>query len=732
MNNLNDPYMTNNDHAINRTNCNSHEEEENNIYVDKQNICASKCVAQNNNITSRKRYINYNNISGAYNNAHNNFYNQYKKKPKKNYNNKKIFCENQQNGLYHIDVLNNINFSNNKYVMNKIKKPFERNKEKKSCSYGLYKDVNDCTTYILDNKIYEDNNLYLKNDILPDYEQNKNDTNYRNKKYIRDCQYICSNNELSQNSHNNHSSLLSCEDIVIKKSVKKGSYNTNENNDGIDCFENGINERYNNLDINYREQNEENNDEIIEREEYLKKKNIRKYHDEQVNKKKRNINILSKNEILKDAIEYFQNCSSRNNDNNIYCDSSNEEEINIKTLYYKENICFVCKEKEYIYKCPYCEIPTCSLECSKNHKKIFKCIQKLKKNLKIKNISKDNFDESILYKDFLYLQNIETIIQGNYKYIKIKDYETTKIWLLHNKKFNKLFKKRKIILLKAPIFTKIHNENKTFISNHIIFWSIKITFININIKILYHQINENLTFLQLIQFLCSKIDKLQTKIFIYLQNVKSIYISLKNEQTNNNNNNNNNNNSNNNSNNNNKSDVNKYCSVQQVLRKSLCGKTFYEYPHFYMELFYEHDKPITNPLYDLEKKKQQDNQHTYKQHEDKCKPTDKEDNTIDMDEGDNDDNDGGDNNNDGCDNDNNGGDNDNNGGDNDNDNDEGDNNNVEGDNDNDEDDDYNDEDDDYNDEDDDYNDEGDDYNDEGDDYNDLGEDDMNNNDYNNM
>ncbi|KYN99145.1 hypothetical protein PRSY57_0803900 [Plasmodium reichenowi] len=710
MNYLKDPYVVNNEHEINRNNCYLHEEEKKNINVQQKDfinvqqkdfinveqkdfinvqqkdfinveqnefinveqnefinveqkdfINVEESIPQNNDICSRKRYINYNNFSGPYN-IHNNFYNHYKKQ-KKHYNannfypRNNIFCHNQQNGVYHMNI-NNINVSKNGCIMNKITKSFEKKKQKKSSSHGLYKHVNDTTTCLLDNQIYEPKNLYLNTDSFVDCEQNKNDSKkHRNNKHVRDCEYVY-NSEFGQNSDEGVSSL-SCEDKSIHNPVKR-SFTLNDKNAGSGhflnerivenmnyhnnkyedsknhvsnkcindtyCNNNNNNNNNNNIYVknetcnnfvpnNHTERYEKNCAHVIEREEDIIK-HITKYNEEGKRKKKRNMDILSKDEILKDAIEYFQKCSSRNIDKVNY-DSSYEDEMKIKNLHLKENMCYVCKEKEHIYKCPYCETCTCSLVCSKNHKKIFKCTQKLKKNLKIKNVSKGNFDESILYKDFLYLQNIETIIRGNYKYIKVKNYETTNIWLLHNKILIKLLKKRKIILLKAPIFTKIHKENKTFIYNHILFWTIKITFVNLNIRILYHEINENLTFLQIIQYLCSKMDKLQTKIFIYLQNVKSIYVSLNNEQPNkrrkNLNHHQNKNENNNYNNNNNACDMKKYCSVQQVLRKSLWGKSFYEYPHFHIEILYEDNKPIVNPLYELEHKKEEENQQNCQQ-----------------------------------------------------------------------------------------------------------------------
>ncbi|CAH8589722.1 unnamed protein product [Heterobilharzia americana] len=36
-------------------------------------------------------------------------------------------------------------------------------------------------------------------------------------------------------------------------------------------------------------------------------------------------------------------------------------------------ICAICLEKEFKYKCPKCEIRTCSLFCCNNHKSQFDC-----------------------------------------------------------------------------------------------------------------------------------------------------------------------------------------------------------------------------------------------------------------------------------------------------------------------------------------------------------------------
>ncbi|SBT74788.1 conserved Plasmodium protein, unknown function [Plasmodium malariae] len=202
---------------------------------------------------------------------------------------------------------------------------------------------------------------------------------------------------------------------------------------------------------------------------------------------------------------------------------------NDEDSHYSKNICNVCKEKTYKYRCPFCEIKYCSLICSKTHKSIFKCKNKLKKNFKLKNVGRLNFDENMLHRDFLYLQNVERIIEGNYKFIKIKEYETTKLWLVVYKKLKNILKKKKIYLLKAPIYTKLHKDNKTYISNNEIFWMIKITFINANVFIFLDDISEHTTFMQVLNMACKKMDTLEAKIGItYIKNMDAIRVSLHN------------------------------------------------------------------------------------------------------------------------------------------------------------------------------------------------------------
>ncbi|SBT86983.1 conserved Plasmodium protein, unknown function [Plasmodium malariae] len=300
---------------------------------------------------------------------------------------------------------------------------------------------------------------------------------------------------------------------------------------------------------------------------------------------------------------------------------------NNEDSHYSKNICNVCKEKTYKYRCPFCEIKYCSLICSKTHKSIFKCKNKLKKNFKLKNVGRLNFDENLLHRDFLYLQNVERIIEGNYKFIKIKEYETTKLWLVVYKKLKNILKKKKIYLLKAPIYTKLHKDNKTYISNNEIFWMIKITFINANVFIFLDDISEHTTFMQVLNMACKKMDTLEAKIGItYIKNMDAIRVSLHNnvrtmgkggakqegraeeggmeergeeeggmeergeeeggmeergEEEGEN------------------EKKSTFFSIHHTINNALFGQSFYEYPHFLFEVVHEDNVPVLNLSYDI-------------------------------------------------------------------------------------------------------------------------------------
>ncbi|VWU53124.1 conserved protein, unknown function, partial [Hepatocystis sp. ex Piliocolobus tephrosceles] len=202
-------------------------------------------------------------------------------------------------------------------------------------------------------------------------------------------------------------------------------------------------------------------------------------------------------------------------------------------------LCNVCNETEYKYTCPYCEKKYCSLICSKKHKTIFNCKNKLKKKIKIKNVNKANYDEDTLYHDFTLLNNVEKIVERNYKFIKIKEIEncySNKISPIEYKKIIQNLKKKNIQLLKAPTFTQLHKINKSNINKktNTIQWTIKTIFINVNIFIIHNYISQQTTFKEILHLSYNKNKKQhKSEIKIYLNDLSKIHVYLSNAVYNN-------------------------------------------------------------------------------------------------------------------------------------------------------------------------------------------------------
>ncbi|CRG98488.1 conserved Plasmodium protein, unknown function [Plasmodium relictum] len=585
-----------------------------NNYINNNQYCSGNILfndTYNDNEKNNSNFVKYKNV---YNNSigYNNL--NHKKRKFSNYKNssnnlqniiinkniKTILNSNSSDKNY--TEIDNIKYSNKKG--NKFSQSYIQ-QSKKYSNYFLNNNSNHKNMSLIPmnnstniNSLKKNKSLYSKNLIC-------NNTNYKNNNNLYSTTQVINQKPEFDNSYN----VENCEDndkyikksININKNINRSGKNviSSNNNSNNTCNDKEIihnknnlidtnylskNEMHNNILEEYSETDEEKNiikeDEIINSEKKYEKNNLSEFNinrNDKYEKYKKYIN-QKKYDTLKESIEYFRNRKLREEEE---C-NSDISEINIEENSKNQNnsICNVCKEKDYIYKCPYCEIRSCSLICSKNHKKIFNCKNKLKKNFKIKNIGKFDFDESILHKDFLYLQNVINIVESNYKFIKVKENETTKIWLVFNKKLKNILKKREIILLKAPIYTKLHKENKTYIFNNVIHWMVKITFANSNMLITEDNINENSTFLELINSMCSKIETLEKKINIYLKNLDAIHISLFDNLKIQ------------------KKEEKKFHSINQTIYEALYGKSFYEYPHFILEIFYnDNNIPITNPIY---------------------------------------------------------------------------------------------------------------------------------------
>ncbi|VUZ93178.1 zinc finger protein, putative [Plasmodium vivax] len=251
--------------------------------------------------------------------------------------------------------------------------------------------------------------------------------------------------------------------------------------------------------------------------------------------------------------------------------------------------CCVCRVNPHKYKCPFCEALSCSLPCAKKHKKLKKCKNKLKKNFKVQKVAKKNLNESMLHKDYQFLQGVESIIHGNDRFLRIKENETTTIWLYNHSKLTSVLKKRKIFLLKAPLYTKLHQGNRTTIRQDTIFWMVRVTLVNDCLFVTHQDVSEDTPLLQLLNLSLAKVQKKRKPLRVnYLDHLNAIRVSLQTAQVN--------------------RGAEKaaalFC-VLPTIRDVLRGQTFYEYPHLSFEVPFRDGAPVANPAYEQATRRQQ-------------------------------------------------------------------------------------------------------------------------------
>lgn len=312
-----------------------------------------------------------------------------------------------------------------------------------------------------------------------------------------------------------------------------------------------------------------------ERKNYKQiRKNINQKHSEE--KKRKEF------EVLQEASEYFESRVALTPEQLLKEEKERKEEREIiETLDFSEDICIICKEKNGIYKCPNCSRRTCSVGCFKKHKKENICKVEKKKQFQVNTIHKENLNEANLYKDYLFLERIHNVIQGNYNFFKMKSEERSKIWLTKQNILNRILKSRNLRLTKAPLYTKLHKENTTYISKNTIHWKIYCTFGNEHLFFKKDGISEYMKIWDLIQFSCEKIEHLAKKLKMYLQNPEYIHVFLYDPLK-----------------------LQKIAeptySVNHSILEILKDKEICEFPHLYLELIYnDNNELLRNAYYDV-------------------------------------------------------------------------------------------------------------------------------------
>ena len=176
-----------------------------------------------------------------------------------------------------------------------------------------------------------------------------------------------------------------------------------------------------------------------------------------------------------------------------YINTKSEEE-NIEKEEKKSNsndqiiLCEICKINPYKYNCPRCLMKTCSIECSKKHKKKYNC-NGIKDKFTLTNKQED-YTEKTFHRDIQYLNNtIKDINISNRKVFNLtEDVNLSK---------NKMFKTFKRILkkfhginyFKSPFIMSCNEINKSYSdsANKKIFWTIKFNFLDEKLSYVFNK-----------------------------------------------------------------------------------------------------------------------------------------------------------------------------------------------------------------------------------------------------
>lgn len=79
-------------------------------------------------------------------------------------------------------------------------------------------------------------------------------------------------------------------------------------------------------------------------------------------------------------------------------------------------LCNVCGDKDAIYKCPGCEVKSCSLDCVKVHKEERDC-NGIRRRLKM--VHKEDMDNLTLLSDYRWVGMPGTLTYSNLKYLRL-------------------------------------------------------------------------------------------------------------------------------------------------------------------------------------------------------------------------------------------------------------------------------------------------------------------------
>lgn len=152
--------------------------------------------------------------------------------------------------------------------------------------------------------------------------------------------------------------------------------------------------------------------------------------------------------------------------------------------------CAICDINEGIYKCPRCNMFTCSVVCSKQHKIKFNCSGEKEAS---KFVPLKEMNANVLYKDVLLFDETRLKLINSDK-LKLKFKKTTS----DMKKLKKLLIEKLIMLQYMPSVSSRHKENESYFNKETktVMWSLRIKFFKEDPKkvlfnTLLHNVPEN-------------------------------------------------------------------------------------------------------------------------------------------------------------------------------------------------------------------------------------------------
>ena len=137
------------------------------------------------------------------------------------------------------------------------------------------------------------------------------------------------------------------------------------------------------------------------------------------------------------------------------------------------------------YCCPRCEVRTCSLECSKNHKIKLSCNGLADKTQFVK---LSEFDNLKLVSDYKFLEQIKESIESSHRHLADSLCSSGIAWAIKKQ----CIANNTLLKFMPNVFTR-NQTNKSYFKDGKIFWTVELVFTDCSVKVLGADICETYT-----------------------------------------------------------------------------------------------------------------------------------------------------------------------------------------------------------------------------------------------